>query len=160
MELPSNSKIQAINLIQEICNLRIHQKYLSKAFALIMEHIFSNLKEAFELCKITNVNSFSEESIIILRKTNFSNTQMENFRRIDPDIQSILDRVSADDLGQNPTNLSGFHTRHSKSLLLNDVSNRLMNQFKVKGYKDTFYHSYEATIDNEEFLLSSNVFSP
>ena len=85
---------------------------------------------------------------------------MENFRRVDPDIQSILDRVSIDNLRQNLTNLSGFHTRHSMSHLLNDVGNWLINQFKVIGYKDTFYQTYEATIDNEEFLLSSNVISP
>ena len=115
---------------------------------------------AFQLCKNTNVNSFTEESNIILGKTNFSNIQMENFLRVDPDIQSILDRVSTDNLRQNLTNLSGFLTRHSKSLLLNDAGNWIMNQFKVIGYKDTFYHSYEATIDNEEFLLSSNVISP
>lgn len=115
---------------------------------------------AFELCKNTNINSFSEESKIILGKTNFNNSQMENFRRVDPDIQSILDRVSIDNLRQNLTNLSGFHTRHSMSHLLNDVGNWLINQFKVIGYKDTFYHSYEATIDYEEFLLSSNVISP
>ena len=115
---------------------------------------------ALELCKTTNVNSFSEECSIILGETNSSNNQMENFRRVDPDIQSILDRVSIDNLRQNLTNLSGFHTRHSMSHLLNDVGNWLINQFKVIGYKDTFYHSYEATIDNEEFLLSSNVISP
>jgi hypothetical protein len=115
---------------------------------------------AFELCKNTKVNSFSEESNIILGMTNSSNSQMENFRGVDPDIQSILDRVSIDNLRQNLTNLSGFHTRHSKSHLLNDARNWLMNQFKVIGYKDTFYQTYEATIDNEEFLLSSNVISP
>ena len=115
---------------------------------------------AFELCKNTNVNYFSEESNIILGKTNSSNSQMENFRRVDPDIQSILDRVSTANLRQNLTNLSGFHTRHSKSLLLNDAGNWIMNQFKVIGYNDTFYHSYEATVNNEEFLLSSNVISP
>ena len=85
---------------------------------------------------------------------------MKNFRRVDPDIQSILDRVSIDNLRQNLTNLSGFLTRHSKSLLLNDAGNWIMNQFKVIGYNDTFYHSYEATVNNEEFLLSSNVISP
>ena len=115
---------------------------------------------ALELCKTTNVNSFSEECSIILGETNSSNNQMENFRRVDPDIQSILDRVSIDNLRQKLTNLSGFHTRHSKSHLLNDAGNWLMNQFKVIGYKDTFYQTYEATIDNEEFLLSSNVISP
>jgi len=115
---------------------------------------------AFELCKNANVNSFSEESNIILGKTNSCNSQMENFRRIDPDIQSILDRVSIDNLRQNLTNLSGFHTRHSMSHLLNEVGDWLINQFKVIGYKDTLYQSYEATIDNEGFLLSSNVISP
>ena len=47
MELASNSKIQANKLIQEICKLKIHQKYLSKAFALIMEHICNNSKGGF-----------------------------------------------------------------------------------------------------------------
>ena len=115
---------------------------------------------AFELCKNTNINSFSEESKFIVGKTNFNNSQMENFSRIDPDIQSILDRVSIDNLRQNLTNLSGLHTRHSMSHLLNEVCNWLINQFKVIGYKDTLYQSYEATIDNEGFLLSSNVISP
>ena len=115
---------------------------------------------AFELCKNTNVNSFSGESNIILGKTNFSNSQLENFRRVDPDTQSTLDRVSTDNLRQNLTNLSDFDTRHSKSLLLNDTGNWIINQFKVICYMDTFYHSYEVTINNEEFLLSSNVISP
>ncbi|WP_458721587.1 hypothetical protein [Candidatus Nitrosocosmicus sp. R] len=112
------------------------------------------------MCKNTNINSISEESKIILGKTNFHNSQMGNFRRVNPNTQSILDRVSIDNLRQNLTNLSGFHTRHSKSHLLNDAGNWLMNQFKVIGYKYTFYHSCEATIDNDEFLLSSNVISP
>ena len=110
---------------------------------------------AFQLCKNTNVNSFTEESNIILGKTNFSNSQMENFLRVNPDIQSILDRVSTDNLRQNLTNLSGFLTRHSKSLLLNDAGNWIMNQFKVIGYKDTFYHSYEATIDKSFYYLQT-----
>src|SRR4029079_14184759 len=96
-------------------------------------------------------NSFSEESNIILGKTNSCNSQMENFRRVDPDMQSILDRVSIDNLSQNLTNLSGFHTRHSKSHLLNDTGNWLMNQFKVIGYKDTFYHSYESPLIMKSF---------
>ena len=112
---------------------------------------------AFELCKNTNVNSFSEESNIILGKTNFSNSQMDNFRRVDPDIHSVLETGFTDNLRQGLTNLSGFHTRHSKLLLLNDAGNWIMDQFIVIGCRDTFYHSYEATIDNEEFLLSSNV---
>ena len=111
---------------------------------------------AFELCKNTIVNSFSEESNIILGKTNFSNSQMDNFRRVDPDIHSVLETGFTDNLRQGLTNLSGFHTRHSKLLLLNDAGNWIMDQFIVIGCRDTFYHSYEATIDNEEFLLSSN----
>jgi len=111
---------------------------------------------AFELCKNTNVNSFSEESNIILGKTNFSNSQMENTRRVDPDIQSVLDRLFTDNLRQDLTNLSGLHTRLSKLLLLNDPGNWKMNRFKLTDCRDTFYHSYEATIENEEFLLSSN----
>jgi len=111
---------------------------------------------AFELCKNTIVNSFSEESNIILGKTNFSNSQMKNIRRVDPDIQSVLDRGFTDNLRQDLTNLSGFHTRLSKLLLLNDAGNWIMNRFKLVGCRVAFYHSYEATIDNEEFLLSSN----
>ena len=112
---------------------------------------------AFELCKNTIVNSFSEESNIILGKTNFSNSQMDNFRRVDPDIHSVLETGFTDNLRQGLTNLSGFHTRLSKLLLLNDAGNWIMNRFKLVGCRVTFYHSYEATIDNEEFLLSSNV---
>ena len=47
MELANNPKILAIELIQEICKLKIHQKYLSKAFSLMMEHICNNSKGGF-----------------------------------------------------------------------------------------------------------------
>ena len=42
MELAINSKIQSNKLIQEICKLKIHQKYLPKASALIMGHVCNN----------------------------------------------------------------------------------------------------------------------
>jgi len=45
--LASNSKIQSNKLIQEICELKFHQKYLSKAFALTMEHICNNTTGGF-----------------------------------------------------------------------------------------------------------------
>jgi hypothetical protein len=160
MELVGNSNIQANKLIQYISKLKIHQKYLSKAFVLIMEHICNNSKGGLELCKNTNVNSLSGETKIMLGKTNSSNSQMENFRRVDPDILSILDRISTDNIRHDLTNLSGFYTSHSKSPLLNDAGNLIMNQLNVIGYKDIFHHSNEATINNKEFLSSSNVISP
>jgi hypothetical protein len=47
MEMADNPKIEVKKLIQYICKLKIHQKYLSKAFALIMENICNNSKGGF-----------------------------------------------------------------------------------------------------------------
>ena len=154
MELASNSKIQVDELIQEICQLMIHRKSLSEAFTLIMENICNNSKVAFEFCKNTDVNSFPEESNIVLNMTNFNNSQLENFRKFDQNVHSTLDRVSTDNLRLDLTYLSDFNTKHSESPLLNEAGNWKMNQFEIIGYKDTFYHSFAATIDNAEFLLS------
>ena len=68
-------------------------------------------------------------------------------------IQSILEKVSTDKLKQYLDSLSGFHTRHSKSPLLNDAGDWIMNELQSFGYQDTTYHSFISTLDNEEFKL-------
>ncbi|MBA2268132.1 MAG: M20/M25/M40 family metallo-hydrolase [Nitrosopumilus sp.] len=76
-----------------------------------------------------------------------------NIDKNKPSMQSMLDRISTDRLKQYLSSLSDFHTRHSKSPLLNDAGDWIMNELRGIGYKDTFYHSFKATIDNEEFDL-------
>jgi hypothetical protein len=74
-----------------------------------------------------------------------------------PSTQSILEEVSTEKLKQYLNSLSNFHTRHSKSPLLNDAGDWIMNELRSFGYKDTFYHSFKSTIDNEEFELRNIV---
>lgn len=68
-------------------------------------------------------------------------------------MQSILKEISTENLKQYLNSLSNFHTRHSKSPLLNEAGDWIMDELRGFGYKDTFYHSFKATIDNEEFEL-------
>ena len=72
-------------------------------------------------------------------------------------MQSILEEVSTENLKQYLNRLSDFHTRHSKSRLLNDAGEWIMNELQSFGYTDTFYHSFKSTIDNEEFELRNIV---
>jgi Zn-dependent M28 family amino/carboxypeptidase len=72
-------------------------------------------------------------------------------------IQSILEEVSTEKLKQYLNSLSNFHTRHSKSPLLNEAGDWIMNELRGFGYKDTFYHFFKSTIDNEEFELRNIV---
>ena len=75
----------------------------------------------------------------------------------EPSTQSILEWVSTEKLKQYLNSLSNFHTRHSKSPLLNDAGDWIMNELRGFGYRDTFYHSFKSTIDNEEFELRNIV---
>jgi Zn-dependent M28 family amino/carboxypeptidase len=75
----------------------------------------------------------------------------------EPEMQSILEEVSTENLKQYLNRLSDFHTRHSKSPLLNDAGEWIMNELRSFGYTDTFYHSFKSTIDNEEFELRNIV---
>ena len=75
----------------------------------------------------------------------------------EPSTQSILEWVSTEKLKQYLNRLSNFHTRHSKSPLLNDAGDWIMNELRGFGYRDTFYHSFKSTIDNEEFELRNIV---
>ena len=75
----------------------------------------------------------------------------------EPSTQSILEGVSTEKLKQYLNSLSNFHTRHSKSPLLNDAGDWIMNELRGFGYRDTFYHSFKSTIDNEELELRNIV---
>jgi Zn-dependent M28 family amino/carboxypeptidase len=75
----------------------------------------------------------------------------------EPSTQSILEWVSTEKLKQYLNRLSNFHTRHSKSPLLNDAGDWIMNELRGFGYRDTFYHSFKSTIDNGEFELRNIV---
>lgn len=72
-------------------------------------------------------------------------------------IQSILEEVSTENIKRNLIRLSSFHTRHSKSPLLNHASECIMNELKELGYLNTYFHSFKANIDNEDFDLRNIV---
>lgn len=72
-------------------------------------------------------------------------------------IQSILKEVSTENIKRNLIRLSSFHTRHSKSPLLNHASECIMNELKELGYLNTYFHSFKANIDNEDFDLRNIV---
>lgn len=72
-------------------------------------------------------------------------------------MQSILKEVSIENLKQNLNSLSSFHTRHSKSSLLNDASEWIANKLNDLGYLNTDYHFFETTIDNEKYELRNIV---
>jgi len=73
------------------------------------------------------------------------------------ELQSILKEVSTENLKQYLNRLSAFHTRHSKSPILNEAGKYIMNELKGLGYTNTLYHYFKSTIDNEEFELRNIV---
>ena len=105
------------------------------------------------MCKDTTINLHSEGGNQVIGKGSFNNSQKISIGKNDAPIQSISDKVSTDKLKQYVNNLSNFHTRHSKSHLLNDAGNWIMAELQSLGYSDTSYQSFGATIDNEEFEL-------
>lgn len=83
----------------------------------------------------------------------FNSDQERDIANIEQNIQSIFEKVSIERLRQYLNTLSDFHTRHSKSQILNDVGDYILNELRGLGYKDTSFHSFRATIDNEVFEL-------
>jgi Zn-dependent M28 family amino/carboxypeptidase len=70
-------------------------------------------------------------------------------------IQKIIDNVSSNNIKEKLNKLSSFHTRHSKSTIINDVAEWLLNEFKNIGYSNALYHKYDIIIDNKEYLLKN-----
>ncbi len=105
------------------------------------------------MSEYSSIDSLSVESNRLSAKKPFSGNQKITADRIETHARSVLDQVNTNKLRQNLTSLSKFHTRHSKSPLLNDASDWIMNQFRGSGYKDSFYHSFKSTIDDKEFSL-------
>jgi len=109
--------------------------------------------EAFEMNKYSSVDSLSVESNRMSAKRSFSDDQKITADRVETYTRSVLDQVNTDKLRQNLTSLSEFHTRHSKSPLLSDVGDWIMNQLRGLGYKNCFYHFFNSTIDDKEYIL-------
>ncbi len=53
--------------------------------------------------------------------------------------------------------LTNFHTRHSKSTIIYEASDWILNELKGLGYVDVTYYRYNETIDNEEVDLRNIV---
>ena len=70
-------------------------------------------------------------------------------------IQDIIDNVSSNNIKEKLNQLSSFHTRHSKSKVINEVAEWLLNEFKNIGYSNVFYHIYDTVIDNKEYQLKN-----
>jgi Zn-dependent M28 family amino/carboxypeptidase len=70
-------------------------------------------------------------------------------------IQKIIDNVSSNNIKEKLNKLSSFHTRHSKSTIINDAAEWLLNEFKNIGYSNAFYHTYNTNIDNKEYQLKN-----
>ena len=105
------------------------------------------------MSKYSNIDSLSVERNRMYANRPFSDTQKITVDEIETHIRSVLNQVNTDKLRQNLISLSEFHTRHSKSPLLNDVGDWIMDQFRGLGYKDSFYHSFKSIIDGEDFSL-------
>jgi Zn-dependent M28 family amino/carboxypeptidase len=76
---------------------------------------------------------------------------------LDQRISSLLEKVSPENIESNLNKLSNFHTRHSKSIHINEASNWILSELKGLGYKDVTYYKFNETIDNEEFELKNIV---
>ncbi|MGI0042812.1 MAG: hypothetical protein ACRD47_03795, partial [Nitrososphaeraceae archaeon] len=61
---------------------------------------------------------------------------------IDDAIKSLLREVSSDNIRSNLKTISSYHTRHTKSKMINEVAEWLKNQFKIMGYQDVSFHTY------------------
>lgn len=70
-------------------------------------------------------------------------------------IQDIIDNVSTNNIKEKLNQLSSFHTRHSKSTIINEVAEWLLNEFKSLGYSNAFYHTFDTNIDNKEYQLKN-----
>jgi hypothetical protein len=72
-------------------------------------------------------------------------TAAEGKRAATPTDQLIKDTialVSQNNLSQWVHDLSAFHTRHTRSIYIDQVATWLANQFKVFGYTDILLHQY------------------
>ena len=89
------------------------------------------------MSKYSNIDSLSVESNRMFAKRSFNDNQKITDDRIETHIRSVLNRVNTDKIRQNLTRISKFHTRHSKSPLLNDAGDWIMNQLqrvRLQGY--------------------------
>ena len=108
----------------------------------------SRLPWIFMKCvKIPTINLPSEGGNEVIGKGSFNNSQKISIGKNDTHIQSISAMVSTDKLKKYLNNLSNFHTRHSKSHLLNDAGNWIIAELQSLGYPDTSYQSFGPTID-------------
>jgi hypothetical protein len=74
---------------------------------------------------------------------------------LDQRISSLLEKVSPENIKSNLNKLSNFHTRHSKSILINEASDWILGELKGQRYEDVTYHKFNETIDNEELELKN-----
>jgi hypothetical protein len=74
---------------------------------------------------------------------------------VDDAIKSLLREVSSDNIRSNLITISSYHTRHTKSKMINEVAEWLKNQFKIMGYQDVSFHTYRENIDGDDYDLKN-----
>ena len=80
---------------------------------------------------------------------------LEKSKKIDDEIESLLKMVSADVMRSWLLKLSSYHTRHSKSIYINEVADWLKGEFESMGYDDVCFHTYAENIDGNSYELKN-----
>ena len=79
----------------------------------------------------------------------------DNQQFLPEEIVSLLNQVSLENIKSKVTGLSSFHTRHTKSIYINEVAEWLKNEFEEIGYKNVSFHEYKKRIDSNKYNLKN-----
>ncbi|HZI72346.1 MAG TPA: hypothetical protein VFD60_14420, partial [Nitrososphaeraceae archaeon] len=79
----------------------------------------------------------------------------QKLKELDSDLKLLLDKVSVEEMKSCIAKLTSYHTRHSKSIYINDVANWLNNEFIKMGYDDVSYHQYTENISGTNVELKN-----
>jgi Zn-dependent M28 family amino/carboxypeptidase len=80
---------------------------------------------------------------------------IEKLKKLDGVTQAILSEVSTENIKNTLIKLSSYHTRHSKSMFINEAADWLVNTFKNMGYDDVSFHNYTENIDGKNYALKN-----
>jgi isopentenyl phosphate kinase len=69
---------------------------------------------------------------------------IEHFnKKLDDEIVSIINQVSLINIKSKVETISSYHTRHTKSVHINEAAEWLKNEFKKIRYGDISFHKYK-----------------
>ena len=98
------------------------------------------MSSSFELETYSPPDKHKRQNVPLVAFENIQRKYSESLA--DKFIAEIVDLVSQSNLSQWVHNLSAFHTRHTKSTYINQVTTWLVNQFKSFGYTNVELHQY------------------